>query len=679
MYLSIDAKKVLSSKAPKMDPLTESFNLLKMNQTPINVINFMASYRKSPKDVIIENLGSLCDINSDITFSYFHNVLETASLSESTLNGYKEHLISLRESSDDPDYQNRLDVSVAKIDYTISDINDMDTVREEMLLNLSIDRIRRSCVFESYLEDDLEVLIYNINSSPETITEYEQLIRKIKVSKTSEYFSSYPMLLVKNTDMIRNLSIRVTGDVLDLLTCMPTVIADKLCETNMSDSVVKSYMKIFDKQIATMYIELKHNDPSKYQLYSTYVRNMIGAKRKISDKYGLSSVTESHIIEDEILEEKVQNPFKVFSHANKVVGKAGWAHYIRNQGPMIKNLFVDTSKSYKGLWSNLLKMVDNCRNIDEVNYLRRDLNISTSQLSTMKQNNPERAAAIDEHIEWINSTYRKALNDKAKELRAKSTLKESFVLENIAEMQPDIVMYDEAVIEDIISEMENSLVNMIFDPGEELDEVELENFTRLCRVYEATRKMQKGAIRAGHKAGSMTQTAVNKIKSASTDAKRAALPVKKSLQPIANMLSNTINKLKEMDSKERTERIITGEYRMKLVNYIRSSIIGLASLHIGVGVGKAVGKATVGVLLTPAKWAGLITVAIGILAGVAINKKIDAKHRQKILADLKGELAITNEKIEDAKSDGDKKAKYELMRIKQKLERDIERIEFNLD
>ena len=42
-------------------------------------------------------------------------------------------------------------------------------------------------------------------------------------------------------------------------------------------------------------------------------------------------------------------------------------------------------------------------------------------------------------------------------------------------------------------------------------------------------------------------------------------------------------------------------------------------------------------------------------------------------------LEIVNEKIEDAKSENDKKAKYELMRIRNKLVKDIERIEYNLN
>ena len=132
-------------------------------------------------------------------------------------------------------------------------------------------------------------------------------------------------------------------------------------------------------------------------------------------------------------------------------------------------------------------------------------------------------------------------------------------------------------------------------------------------------------------------------------------------------------------SDKRTERIITGEFRLKLIGFIKKSIIGLGSIGLGVGAAKVIAKGAVGVIMSPAKLGGLVIVAIGILVGVAIDKKVDAKHRRQILNDLKSELEIVNEKIEDAKSENDRKAKYELMRIRNKLIKDIERIEYNLN
>ena len=71
--------------------------------------------------------------------------------------------------------------------------------------------------------------------------------------------------------------------------------------------------------------------------------------------------------------------------------------------------------------------------------------------------------------------------------------------------------------------------------------------------------------------------------------------------------------------------------------------------------------------------------AITFLVGVALDAKADSKVRTQILDELKEELKIVEEKIDDAKSDSERQKKYELMRIKNKLEKDIKRIEYRLD
>lgn len=49
------------------------------------------------------------------------------------------------------------------------------------------------------------------------------------------------------------------------------------------------------------------------------------------------------------------------------------------------------------------------------------------------------------------------------------------------------------------------------------------------------------------------------------------------------------------------------------------------------------------------------------------SKKADDKARKRLLSDISRELEIVEEKIKDADSNGDKEAKYELMRTRQKL------------
>ena len=51
----------------------------------------------------------------------------------------------------------------------------------------------------------------------------------------------------------------------------------------------------------------------------------------------------------------------------------------------------------------------------------------------------------------------------------------------------------------------------------------------------------------------------------------------------------------------------------------------------------------------------------------ACSKRADQKARKRLLSDLARELEIVEEKIKDADANGDKEQKYELMRVKQKL------------
>lgn len=69
---------------------------------------------------------------------------------------------------------------------------------------------------------------------------------------------------------------------------------------------------------------------------------------------------------------------------------------------------------------------------------------------------------------------------------------------------------------------------------------------------------------------------------------------------------------------------------------------------------------------------------IGAMTNVALSKKTRIAQRKMILHELEDELRITEEKFRDAESDGDRKKKYDLMRIQNKLERDIRRIKYNI-
>ena len=55
----------------------------------------------------------------------------------------------------------------------------------------------------------------------------------------------------------------------------------------------------------------------------------------------------------------------------------------------------------------------------------------------------------------------------------------------------------------------------------------------------------------------------------------------------------------------------------------------------------------------------------------------DVRIRNELIRELNAEIKVTEEKIEDAKSNGDNQQKYKLMRIRDKLQAEVTRVEAN--
>ena len=75
---------------------------------------------------------------------------------------------------------------------------------------------------------------------------------------------------------------------------------------------------------------------------------------------------------------------------------------------------------YSVIWENLLKMVDRCKSIEDVEYLRRDKNAAIRVLQIRANRIPEEKEDIEKHIHWLKTVYTEKLNQKAKELRGEN-------------------------------------------------------------------------------------------------------------------------------------------------------------------------------------------------------------------------------------------------------------------
>jgi hypothetical protein len=148
------------------------------------------------------------------------------------------------------------------------------------------------------------------------------------------------------------------------------------------------------------------------------------------------------------------------------------------------------------------------------------------------------------------------------------------------------------------------------------------------------------------------RTVVHAVRKAKDATDRASTKISKITEPIENLISNTIDSVKKLDVNERRRRIVEGTLRFKLLKVIRQAIM--------LGVAFAIHPALF---------------AVGLIATVALERNADNKVRKVILQELNVEVRMVKEKIDDAKSAGDNKKKYQLMRLESKLEKEIERIE----
>lgn len=535
MQITINKEKILKSKITENMIIQEACDNVCKNPTPVNVSEFMINFKSLPRDKILENLSCLYKINTKQSISFLNYILENSNLSEDQLKTYSNDMKTylLEHDLDEASYEDTFQL----IESLIKDTDDIEKIKESIKYSLASDRFTKWYACESYyLDTELDIIAYNINHNPETITQLELLLRKIKLSKGAEYYNEFPALLKKSSVMIRNIDINMSGDVLELVTSIPIVIAEKLKDGKIPNTQANAFIRLIDKEIITMTRLIRSNAANQYTLWYTYLESLQKAK-------------------------------------------------------------------------------DILRNIN----------------------------------------------------------KPTKVMENIAEMQPDII-YAEGTLEDIAAEIEDAMVDIFYDEESENDMKVMENFYKLTKKYNTLLEaknpgLNKNVRKTTNKVANVNRKISNKVVAKSKNTERVKTSISKSFDPLVNLINNTINKIKEQDKKERTDRIVTGQYRFKLLNVIKKGIAAIAMFTVTKGVVSAAINPVVGAVIA----------ALTLYAAFGRDRKLDKRTRQRVLKDLEEELVIVNEKIDDAKGDGDKTAKYQLMRVRSQLERDIERIKYHLD
>lgn len=112
------------------------------------------------------------------------------------------------------------------------------------------------------------------------------------------------------------------------------------------------------------------------------------------------------------------------------------------------------------------------------------------------------------------------------------------------------------------------------------------------------------------------------------------------------------------------KQCLTGDVRTQIIEGKEFSPIGLLKKIMG----------TVAIF-SYSKVAGILTVVVG----HALKKRTKQSERTKIIMELDTEIEMITEKIEDARGDGNREAKYAMMRTKRELENAKRKIQYGLE
>ena len=149
--------------------------------------------------------------------------------------------------------------------------------------------------------------------------------------------------------------------------------------------------------------------------------------------------------------------------------------------------------------------------------------------------------------------------------------------------------------------------------------------------------------------------AKGKADEAFTSVKNAAKAVASIPAGIVNGIQTKIKEWNEWDENKKKERILDSGYRSSVYKLMKTAIMYRATWQIN----------------------KIWVVWLYIIRHTPIYQDRNKRIKNELLVELDTEIQVTEEKIQDASSNGDQQQKYQLMRLKKKLEAEKIRVVTN--
>lgn len=536
----------------ELNSIKESFQHLVENYSPVNLINFMKVVKKSPVETIFENSQYVLTepMQGPQLLQY---ILENVYVSSEILEKEKETLSSyigtkVTEGYTNQSHLNALESYQRALTRELQKRDTAEYLMESTIYQLHLNQMVPT--LESTFKDDIDQLIFQMDSEPAAIIIYADTISKVEADPKLIYKVNPGILLGQNTTIMTTYKYPMGDKEAGIISRLPGKLVDHIIEKHLVDKLGQSFYYIMgiDKQrVADAMVGITDN-------------KRIGVLKDYADKLD-------------------QARFQLGKYLNATV-KEG----IAEMQPIVPTTTVSSN--------------------DEILEEEEDLDHGIFDLE------------LDEVP--------------------------------VMEMPNRIAL-----------EFAEHFIRFSMDPSEEVNLESFNNMIRTGFIYDMVLEGPSGinGIRRniavqGEK---ISRGIAHAIRSSQDSSRRVQVVAKRIPQHIDNLIDNTLGQMKKMDRDERRKRIIEGGFKVKLFKLIRNAatIGGLALIHPALA-------------------------AITLLSSVAIDKTLDARVRRQILNEMEDELKMVNEKIEDSRGEGDRQKKYQLMRIRTKLERDIQRIQYRL-
>ena len=205
------------------------------------------------------------------------------------------------------------------------------------------------------------------------------------------------------------------------------------------------------------------------------------------------------------------------------------------------------------------------------------------------------------------------------------------------------------------------------ETDEELIEA-LNHFAQLLTICETygydliTERKDSIVAKAARQVKRGTDKVVQGARQARDTAHDAKVAIDKTTDAMAKFIEQTYDDITKKDLDARKKEIMAKGLKGKLkkiLRWVRTTLVGTGAMAIGSAGGVPVVT---------------VIAAISLIGYIAKESKLEANARNEIIRELEDEIKICDEKIEDSRGDDKKQNKYELIRIRSKLEKELNRV-----